>query len=77
MERRGNQYVIIDLLDFNVYDLWKNLKICVTSSVGNFENHRFTRVSTIILSDARIPGLIVPGTSDLAGCGNHFPNRAA
>ena len=34
MERRGNQYVIIDLLDFNVYDLWKNLKICVQISHG-------------------------------------------
>lgn len=77
MERRGNQYVIIDLLDFNVYDLWKNLKICVTGSVGNFENYRFARVSAIILIDARIPGLIVPGTSDLADCGNHFPDRAA
>ena len=77
MERRGNQYVIIDFLDFNVYDLWKNLKICVTSSVGNFENYRFTCVFTIIFSDARIPGLIVPGTSDLADRGNYFPDRAA
>ena len=77
MERRGNQYVIIDLLDFNVYDLWKNLKICVTRSVGNFKNYRFSRVSAIILSDARIPGLIVPGTSDLADRGNYFPDRAA
>ena len=49
MERRGNQYVIIDLLDFNVCDL----------------------------CDARIPGLIVPGTSDLADRGNYFPDRAA
>lgn len=77
MERRGNQYVIIDLLDFNVYDLWKNLKICVTRSVGNFENYRFARVSAIILSDARIPGLIVPGTSGLADRGYYFPDRAA
>ena len=77
MERRGNQYVIIDLLDFNVYDLWKNLKICVTRSVGNFENGCFTRISAVILNDACIPGLIVPGISDLAGCGNHFPDRAA
>ena len=77
MERRGNQYVIIDFLDFNVYDLWKNLKICVTGSVGNFENYRFARVSAIILSDARIPGLIVPGTSGLADRGYYFPDRAA
>lgn len=77
MERRENQYVIIDLLDFNVYDLWKNLKICVTRSVGNFENYRFTRVSAVILSDARISGLIVPGTSDIADRGYHFPVCAA
>ncbi len=77
MERRGNQYVIIDLLDFNVYDIWKNSQICVTRSVGNFENHRFTRIFTVIFSDARIPGLIVPGTSDLADRGNYFPDRAA
>lgn len=77
MERRGNQYVIIDFLDFIVYDIWKDSLICFKSSMGNYENISFTCIFTIVFSDARISGLIVPGTSDLADRGYHFPVCAA
>ena len=40
MERRENQYVIIDLLDFNVYDLWKNLEILISLYIENANRYQ-------------------------------------
>ena len=77
MERRENRYVIIDLLDFDVYDIWKNPQICFKSSVGNYENFSVTCIFTTVFSVACVPGTVVLGASDLIDRGYHFIDRPA
>ena len=46
MERRGNQYVIIDFLDFNVGGIWKYLNVCNQNDLGYHKSSIFPGIAS-------------------------------
>ncbi|MBR5268771.1 MAG: hypothetical protein IKU20_11375 [Lachnospiraceae bacterium] len=59
-------------MDFDVYGFWKDIKICHKSSMGNFENFSFPDIFTAVFGGTCVPGVILPGNSDLIDRGYHF-----
>ena len=72
MGRKEQRNVIVDFLDFDVYDLWKDFEICRKSSLGNIEDFSFPDIFTAIFSGTCISGIILSGNSDLVDRGYHF-----